>query len=282
MSRVSSILLKVVVVVFSCLIACKSRQPIVQLTQTRYIHDTVRTMMPYKPSIPPPVSAYIDTLLYAVHEAGSPNFNLRKPNYVIIHHTAQDSCAQTFKTFQLARTQVSSHYVICKDGSLHHLLNDYLRAWHAGISRWGNNTDINSSSIGIELDNNGSEPFSTPQINTLLQLLDTLKRVHSIPTANFIGHGDVAPIRKNDPSIFFPWKLLAQKGFGFWYDDTLSFTTPVDSAFNALHALRIIGYSMKDTTKAIIAFKRHFRQDTMPGMSEFDKKVLYNLYKKYF
>src|SRR5215204_4474655 len=83
---------------------------------------------------------------------GTTNFNMRKPNFVIIHHTAQNSCEQTLKTFTTAKTQVSAHYVICKDGIIHHMLNDYLRAWQAGISKWGNNTDINSSSIGIEID----------------------------------------------------------------------------------------------------------------------------------
>ena len=68
--------------------------------------------------------------------AGTINFNLRKPNFVIIHHTAQDSCSQTLRTFTLTRTSVSAHYVICKDGTLHHMLNDYLRAWHGGISKW--------------------------------------------------------------------------------------------------------------------------------------------------
>ena len=63
---------------------------------------------------------------------GTTNFNLRKPNFVIIHHTAQNSCDQTLKTFTLPRTQVSAHYVICKDGIIHHMLNDYLRAWHGG------------------------------------------------------------------------------------------------------------------------------------------------------
>src|SRR3954462_773598 len=93
---------------------------------------------------------------------GTTNFNLRKPNFVIIHHTAQNSCEETLKTFTLPRTQVSAHYVICEDGTIHHMLNDYFRAWQAGVSKWGNNTDINSSSIGIEIDNNGTEPFTEP------------------------------------------------------------------------------------------------------------------------
>ncbi|HYC29272.1 MAG TPA: N-acetylmuramoyl-L-alanine amidase, partial [Chitinophagaceae bacterium] len=119
---------------------------------------------------------------------GTTNFNLRKPNFVVIHHTAQDSCGQTLRTFTLERTKVSAHYVICKDGTLHHMLNDYLRAWHGGISKWGNLTDLNSSSIGIEIDNNGFVPFTNEQITTLLVLLDTLKKRYDIPAANFIGH----------------------------------------------------------------------------------------------
>src|ERR1700744_5546259 len=99
---------------------------------------------------------------------GTVNFNLRKPNYVIIHFTAQDSVQQTLQTFTVVKTQVSAHYVIGRDGKVYHMLNDYLRAWQAGISKWGSITDINSVSIGIELDNNGFEPFSDTQINSLL------------------------------------------------------------------------------------------------------------------
>jgi N-acetylmuramoyl-L-alanine amidase len=90
---------------------------------------------------------------------GTVNFNFCKPNFIIIHHTAQDSLQQTIKTFTVTRTQVSSHYVIADDGSVIQMLNDYLRAWHAGRGSWGKDTDINSSSIGIELDNNGTEVF---------------------------------------------------------------------------------------------------------------------------
>ena len=161
---------------------------------------------------------------------GTVNFNLRKPNLVIIHHTAQDSIQQTIKTFTLARTQVSAHYVIGDDGRVIQMLNDYLRAWHAGNGSWGKNTDINSTSIGIELDNNGSEPFSELQINSLIALLTKLKKDYNIPTQNIIGHSDIAPSRKVDPSVLFPWKTLAEKGFGIWPDEVLE-PAPVD--FNA-------------------------------------------------
>ncbi|RAJ87303.1 N-acetylmuramoyl-L-alanine amidase [Chitinophaga dinghuensis] len=211
---------------------------------------------------------------------GTTNFNLRKPNMVIIHHTAQNSCEQTLKTFTMERTQVSAHYVVCRNGMIHHMLNDYLRAWHGGLSKWGNCTDVNSSSIGIELDNNGDEPFADVQIQSLLILLDTLQHRYSIPAANFIGHGDIAPTRKNDPSAYFPWQLLAQKGFGLWYSDTTNVQVP--DYFNTLQALRIIGYDLRDTTAAMTAFKRHFiPQDSTAGFSEADKKILWNLQQKY-
>ncbi len=210
---------------------------------------------------------------------GTTNFNLRKPNFVIIHHTAQNSCAQTLTTFTTQRTQVSAHYVICKDGTVHHMLNDYMRAWHAGIGRWGNDADINSSSIGIELDNNGLEPFTDAQIKSLLTLLAALKKQYNIPTANFIGHADIAPTRKNDPNIFFPWKMLAENGFGYWYGDTTNVALP--QSFNDVQALRIIGYDVRDSSAAIIAFKRHWLQDTLPGFDSAQYKILFSVMKKY-
>ncbi|MEP6514018.1 MAG: N-acetylmuramoyl-L-alanine amidase [Parafilimonas sp.] len=221
----------------------------------------------------------IDSGNNAPYFIGTTNFNLRKPNFVIIHHTAQNSCGQTLKTFTTQASQVSAHYVICKDGAVHHLLNDYLRAWHAGVSKWGNDADINSSSIGIELDNNGFESFTDAQINSLLRLLDALKKTYNIPTTNFVGHGDVAPKRKVDPNYLFPWKLLADKGFGYWYSDTTNIMLP--SNFDHLQALRIIGYDMKDTTASIVAFKRHWLQDTTCCLDSTQYKVLYEVMKRY-
>ncbi len=218
-------------------------------------------------------------LPYAADWAGTTNLSMRRPNFVIIHHTAQNSCEQTLQTFTLPRTQVSAHYVICKDGTVHHMLNDLLRAHHAGVSKWGNTTDLNSSSIGIELDNNGFEPFAETQMNSLLLLLDRLKKAYSIPASNFIGHGDIAPTRKNDPNWRFPWKLLAEKGFGYWYDDAANIIVP--AGFNNIQALRIVGYDMKDTNAAIVGFKRHWLQDTTRGLNPEQLKVLYQLSKKY-
>lgn len=225
---------------------------------------------PLTDSMPQVVSAWV----------GTTNFNMRKPNFVIIHHTAQNSCEQTLKTFTNTKTSVSAHYVICKDGTVHHMLNDYLRAWHAGIGKWGNNSDINSASIGIEIDNNGVDSFSTEQMSTLLQLLQNLKRAYAIPAANFIGHSDIAPTRKVDPNVTFNWKKLADAGFGLWWSDTTNVTVPQN--FNALQALRIIGYDIKDSTAAIKAFNRKYlQQDKQAFLTGESRKILYTLYRKY-
>lgn len=227
----------------------------------------------------PPINQRVDSVKDEAQSfVGTVNFGIRKPNYVIIHHTAQNSLDQTIKTFLLARTQVSSHYVVGRDGQVVQMLNDYLRAHHAGIGRWGNDTDLNSSSIGIELDNNGSEPYSDAQINSLCALLGTLKKRYNIPTANFIGHSDLAPARKVDPRNF-PWQVLAKKGYGLWYDRVLKMP-PAD--FNAAMALRVIGYDVKNLDRAIVAFKIHFVQlDVTSALTPATKLILYNMYLKY-
>lgn len=210
---------------------------------------------------------------------GSVNFGIRKPNFVILHHTAQDSLAQTIKTFHSTKAGTSAHYVISRDGKVVHMVNDYLRSNHAGVSKWGKDTDLNSSSIGIELDNNGTtDPWPDAQINSLLKLLATLKKNYNIPAANFIGHSDIAPKRKPDPNNF-PWKKLADKGFGFWYDDVLK-NPPVD--FDTTNALKLMGYDTSDLGATITAFKRHFIQsDLTPKLTPVDILVLYNVYTKY-
>jgi len=218
-------------------------------------------------------------LSYADSWIGTTNFSMRRPNFVVIHHTAQNSCDETYKTFTLPRTAVSAHYVICRDGTVQHMLNDLLRAHHAGVGRWGNISDMNSNSIGIEIDNNGSESFTEAQMNSLVELLGRLKRAYNIPQANFIGHLDWAPGRKVDPSRYFSWQSLAEKGFGFWYDTT-AVEVPVD--FNALQALRVIGYNINKPETAIQSYKIHFiPQDTTNIINDTDKKILFDLVKKY-
>lgn len=210
---------------------------------------------------------------------GTTNFSMRAPNFVIIHHTAQNSCEQTLKTFTLERTKVSSHYVICESGTVYHMLNDMLRGHHAGVSRWGSVTDLNSCSIGIEIDNDGSEPFTEAQIASLLTLLKKLKATYNIPTTNFLGHADIAPGRKVDPSRYFPWKKLADEGFGHWYDTTHAEVKP---GFDGLMALRTIGYNIANPANAIQSYKIHFSpQDTTQTLNDADAKILSSLLEKY-
>jgi N-acetylmuramoyl-L-alanine amidase len=239
--------------------------------KTKAFANTIRAM--------PPLTQQIDSVSPDQQMfIGSVNFGIRKPNFVIIHHTAQASLDQTVKTFILARTEVSAHYVVSRDGKVVHMVNDYLRSQHAGLAKWGNDTDLNSSSIGIELDNNGDEPYSDAQIKSLLLLLGTLKKKYNIPTANFIGHADVAPKRKPDPNKF-PWKVLAEKGYGLWYDTILRMPP---ETFDAVVALRIIGYDTSNLGAAVTAFKRHFLPtEITPEVTPAVKLVLFNLYPKY-
>ena len=255
------------------LIACNSFQ--YQTTNKFYKKQTKALVKQIRLE---PSFQIVNDLPAAKQWVGTTNFDLRKPNFVIIHHTAQNSCEQTLRTFTLERTKVSAHYVICKDGTVHHMLNDYMRAWHGGIAKWGNNTDINSSSIGIEIDNNGFEPFETAQINSLNLLLDKLKNQYKIPAENFIGHGDIAPKRKVDPNIHFPWGLLAQNGYGVWYNPDSTKSLP--EGISIPMALSIVGYDVADTTAAMLAFKRHFRQDSSAQFNEADKSVLSQLIQR--
>lgn len=220
-------------------------------------------------------------LPYAPHWVGTPNMGIRRPNFVVIHHTATNGVSEVLAEFtKPGGREASSHYVIDKDGTVYHMLNDLLRSHHAGDGKWGNSTDINSASIGIELVNTGKEPFSLQQINTLVVLLDRLKRAYKIPDANFIGHSDVAPTRKVDPSHRFPWKYMSEKGFGLWWSDTTNVIVP--DSFDYLMALRIIGYDISSPSSAVAAFKRHFMAEgNGGGMNASVRKIIYALYRKY-
>ena len=188
----------------------------------------------------------------------SPNFDERRPGYVILHHTSTDTMARALRILTDPATRVSAHYLIGRDGRQVQLVDERSRAWHAGDSRWGGNADINSSSIGIELDNNGFEPFPEPQIRTLLALLSELRERYRFPASNYLGHGDVAPGRKVDPSRFFPWKLLAEQGFGLWCEAPAAAVLP---GFDATMALQAFGYDVSNPAAAAAAFRRRFRGD---------------------
>jgi N-acetylmuramoyl-L-alanine amidase len=202
----------------------------------------------------------------------SPNFDERRPNFVILHHTSNDNADEALATLTDPARKVSSHYLIGRDGKIYYLVDELARAWHAGESYWGGGSDLNSASIGIELDNNGEEPFAEVQIEALLALLIDLKARYAIPAANFLGHSDVAPGRKVDPSRWFPWQRLAASGFGLWCEPPVS---PVAAELDNATLLAAFGYDVSDPAAAVAAFKRHFApHDASMEMSETDRGLL--------
>lgn len=216
------------------------------------------------------------TLPVAVHP--SPNFSERRPNYVIIHHTTNDTVDRALATLTNRAKEVSAHYLIARDGRIIYLVDEKLRAWHAGDSYWGGNRDLNSASIGIELDNNGREPFADPQMVALLALLADLKSRWNIPSANFLGHGDVSPGRKVDPSAFFPWQRLATQGFGLWCDPPYD-PAPADVADATL--LAALGYDVSVPWSAVFAFKRRYAtEDQVSGLTDEQRAMLQCLIRK--
>ena len=218
---------------------------------------------------------YAKPVSVAVEQRRSPSFDVRRPSFVIIHHTSDSNLEDSLRTLTDPARQVSSHYLIGRDGRILQLVDDRARAWHAGDSHWAGVEDMNSASIGIELDNDGREPFAEPLITALLALLSDIQKRFNIPAANFIGHGDIAPGRKVDPSALFPWRRLAAFGYGLWCDPP--YPSPPAGADTVL-LLQAFGYSVEKPDAAIAAFKRHFvPDDPSPLMTEKDRAVLYCL-----
>lgn len=204
------------------------------------------------------------------------NFNARSAQMIIIHQTEMESAEAALLTLQTSNStgRVSAHYLIGKDGHLYQLVAESNRAWHAGASRWGGVTDLNSATIGIELDNDGVAPFSTEQIDALLWLLGNITSRLDIPRHLIIGHGDIAPARKRDPSALFPWQRLAEAGYGLWPRTPL---VAAPAGFDLWAALRLVGYDLRDPAAAVRAFHRHYRgneeEQWLPG----DAEILYDL-----
>jgi len=206
----------------------------------------------------------------------SPNHDPRRPTLIVVHYTEQESAAHSLRTLRTRNSggRVSAHYLIGDDGALYQLVSDANRAWHAGAGRWGTISDVNSASIGIELDNDGREPFSDPQIATLLRLLDDLCTRHDIPRRQVIGHADMAPTRKIDPGRLFPWQQLAQAGFGRWPKPDRG-AAPLD--FDAIAALRLLGYATDDLAATVRAFHLHYRGIDTTTLDAEDASILHSL-----
>lgn len=206
----------------------------------------------------------------------SPNHDTRRAQLIVIHYTEQQSVEQSLRTLSSHNRSgpVSAHYLIGRDGKFYQLVDDERRAWHAGVGRWGTIVDVNSASIGIELDNDGASDFPEIQISSLLVLLDDLCRRHRIPRTQVIGHADMAPTRKRDPGARFPWQQLADAGFGRWPDRN---GAPAPPDFDALQALSLLGYATDNPEAAIRAWRMHFRADNASVLDAEDARLLYAL-----
>jgi N-acetylmuramoyl-L-alanine amidase len=141
-----------------------------------------------------------------------------KINSIVIHHTDMTNVHDALNLLCSPKNAVSCHYLIGKDGKVYQLVADELRASHAGQSFWRGKEAINDYSIGIELDNNGNEPFAKSQMKVLLQLCQELLKRHPIEQRNIVAHADIAPHRKVDPNKFFDWEYLWQNGIGIYSD----------------------------------------------------------------
>jgi N-acetylmuramoyl-L-alanine amidase len=211
----------------------------------------------------------------------SDNYNIRSPQLIVLHYTEQDSVAESLDTLRSRNSggPVSAHYLVGRDGRIYQLVSDTMRAWHAGGGRWGTITDVNSASIGIEIDNNGHEPFPPTQIASLIHLLTDVTTRWDIPRAQIIGHEDMAPSRKDDPGPLFPWATLAADGFGLWPDPIATLPDPLPG-FDPWMALTAIGYSLDDPQASVRAFHDHFRGMGGNTLDAEDLRILSNLVGK--
>lgn len=195
---------------------------------------------------------------------------------LIMHYTGMETEAAAVERLCSPEWEVSSHYVVLESGEILHLVPEEKRAWHAGRSDWRDKTELNHSSIGIEIINKGHEfgytDFLPAQMTAIIELSKDILSRNKIPARNVIGHSDIAPARKEDPGELFNWQLLADNGIGLF--PKVSIGTPEilissnstgDEVVKLQQRLAAYGYKVeitgeydKQTELVVQAFKRHF------------------------
>jgi N-acetylmuramoyl-L-alanine amidase len=191
---------------------------------------------------------------------------------LVLHYTGMPNGRAALERLCSPAAKVSAHYLIEEDGAVFALVEEDRRAWHAGVSAWRGNSDINARSIGIELVNPGHEfgyrAFPDSQMAALAALVPEILARHPIPRRNVVGHSDVAPDRKEDPGELFDWEWLAERGIGAWPASTASVAlAPSDREVTSM--LRKWGYQFDDDpSKALVAFQRHFRPAKFDGVAD--------------
>ena len=219
--------------------------------------------------------------------APSPNFDVRTapPDIIVLHYTGMATGQEALDRLRDPEAKVSSHYLVEEDGRVFSLVAEERRAWHAGLSFWRGERDVNGRSIGIEIDNPGHEfgyrPFPDAQMAAVIALLGEVRSRWTVEDRNIIGHSDVAPDRKIDPGELFPWKRLAQAGHGLWLEPPPAPGAPLaegeeGAGVFALQAgLTRLGYDSAPsgkfdahTTNIVSAFQRHWVQSRFDGVAD--------------
>ena len=192
----------------------------------------------------------------------SPNCGERRggarPDLVVIHYTAMASMAEARARLCDPAHEVSAHWLIGPDGVAEQLVDEALRAWHAGAGAWGAVTDVNSRSIGIELANTGTQPFPEPQMAALEQVLAGIMMRWGIRPERVIGHSDMAPARKSDPGPRFDWRRLARTGLSVWPGSATEGRS-VGRMDEFLGHARRFGYPEAEEAVILRAFRLRFR-----------------------
>ena len=208
----------------------------------------------------------------------------RKIKFVIIHYTGMQSEIASINRLRKPEYKVSCHYLINRKGKISQMVRDENVAWHAGKSKWGKYINLNNHSIGIELVNKGHrlryQNYTKDQIKSLIQLCKFLKKKYRIKKENFLGHSDIAPLRKIDPGEKFPWKKLSKYNLGKWYSENKKLNQlnvkKDEQAF--FKNLKKIGYryfnvyrrNQRDK-KVIKSFQSHYLPENVTG--KIDKKT---------
>ena len=221
----------------------------------------------------------------------SPNFDertgLARPDMIVLHYTGMQFSHEALHRLCDPKARVSSHYMVMENGSIIQLVPEAKRAWHAGVSAWGGDTDINSRSIGIEIANPGHDfgypDFPSRQIAAVITLCRAIMTRNIIRPENVVAHSDVAPSRKQDPGEKFPWKRLSLSGVGLWVEpapitdrgETLNPTDASDRVTELQKSLMAYGYGIGatghydvTTTEVVTAFQRHFRPAKVDGIAD--------------